>query len=133
MSWSIPYSWVSSTLQSCAIILGSELVIDWAKHCFVTKFNNVSWKAYPKYLAFLRYDALCSSPYCNRVQYLNKYISQTKRIGFVPLPLACLVNLFNFNFNLILIYFNLGNKNDLSNVISNFNITWIFNICWFYC
>ena len=93
MSWSVPFSWLSSTAYSFGTILTAELIIDWVKHCFVTKFNNISYKCYPKFLAYLRYDALRSSPYCNRanVKNLGQYISQTKRIGFVPLPLACLV------------------------------------------
>jgi len=92
MSWHIPTPWLISTIQSFAVIITAELTVDWLKHCFVTKFNNVSYKCYPKYLAFLRYDALCSSSYCNPRHFAQnqKFISQTKRIGFVPLPLACL-------------------------------------------
>lgn len=90
MAWYIPLTWISQTVQLFSLIIAVEYIIDWIKHCFVTKFNNVSYECYPQFLAFLRYDALCNSPCANKVQIFGKYISQTKRIGFVPLPLACI-------------------------------------------
>ena len=90
MAWYIPVTWISQTVKLFSLIIAVEYIIDWIKHCFVTKFNNVSYECYPQFLAFLRYDALCNSPCANKVQIFGKYISQTKRIGFVPLPLACI-------------------------------------------
>jgi len=89
MSWYITATWLTNLIKLVGLIIGTELLIDWTKHCFVTKFNNISHETYPKFLAFLQYDALCNSPYAHRIQYIGKFISQTKRIGFVPLPLAC--------------------------------------------
>lgn len=89
MSWCITATWLTNLIKLVGLIVVTELLIDWTKHCFVTKFNNISHETYPKCLAFLQYDALCNSPYAHRIQYIGKFISQTKRIGFVPLPLAC--------------------------------------------
>ena len=84
-----------NTIKTAGLVIFVEIMIDWTKHCFVTKFNNLSHETYPRFLAYLRYDALCNSPYANWHCPTDKFISQTKRMGFIPLPLACVVSSFH--------------------------------------
>lgn len=39
-------------------MLGSEFVVDWIKHCFILKFNNMSADIYAKFSMILRSDIL---------------------------------------------------------------------------
>ena len=39
-------------------MLGSEFVVDWIKHCFILKFNNMSADIYAKFSMILRSDVL---------------------------------------------------------------------------
>ena len=36
-----------------ALILGTEFIIDWMKHSFIIKFNNLSVDIYPEYKLIL--------------------------------------------------------------------------------
>jgi hypothetical protein len=41
-----------------AIVLGSEFAVDWIKHCFILKFNNMRADIYAKFSMILRSDIL---------------------------------------------------------------------------
>lgn len=62
-------------------VLGSELLIDWIKHSYISKFNNVKPTIYGHYLDILSKD-----------YYLNAFRNQNlvKRFGLPVIPLACL-------------------------------------------
>lgn len=58
----------------------SELVIDWTKHAFITKFNNIPPSVYQVYI-----DRLVD-------EFVGSDSNQTSAaMGFMKLPLACLV------------------------------------------
>ncbi|KAJ3118955.1 hypothetical protein HDU96_005192 [Phlyctochytrium bullatum] len=87
------------TLLSPALaVFGTEIVVDWLKHAFITKFNQIPPTVYVKF-----YDSLCrdlanlrkrgSSDASDAVARapLDQSPAVARRIGFVSLPLACLV------------------------------------------
>ena len=49
--WSIEA--VEDIVVYIAVILFAELIIDWMKHAFIVKFNNLSVDIYPEYRATL--------------------------------------------------------------------------------
>ncbi|TKA27386.1 hypothetical protein B0A50_04998 [Salinomyces thailandicus] len=63
------------------IVLGSEALVDWIKHCYITKFNNVKPKVYGRFLDVLAKD-----------YYSHAFVDQnlTKRLGLPVIPLSCL-------------------------------------------
>ncbi|XP_037516692.1 protein TAPT1 homolog [Rhipicephalus sanguineus] len=86
------YSWrqeqLLNLLGDCVKVLAAEVLVDWVKHAFVTRFNAISWQVYQEYLASLAYD-LASSKLHTAPSDHGDLVS--RRLGFTPLPLAALV------------------------------------------
>ncbi|KAI7568390.1 DUF747-domain-containing protein [Hortaea werneckii] len=63
------------------IVLGSEALVDWIKHCYINKFNNIKPKVYSRFLDVLAKD-----------YYSHAFADQnlTKRFGLPVIPLSCL-------------------------------------------
>ncbi len=74
-------SWSGEVLTPFLLVLGSEVFVDWAKHMFVAKFNNVKPTLYRHFLDILAKD-----------YYSNAFADQnlTKRLGLPVIPLSCL-------------------------------------------
>lgn len=92
MQTSKAYNWDEKhlyvLLPECAIILLSETMVDWAKHAFVTRFNEISSDVYQEYTITLAYDLTSSKL---KRAYADHSDVLSRRMGFVPLPLAVLV------------------------------------------
>lgn len=70
-------------------------MVDWLKHAFITKFNQIRPSIYGKYIDVLCKDLVIGSP--GRMSGRNHaFVDQSpvvsRRIGFPVLPLACLVS-----------------------------------------
>ena len=63
------------------IVLGSEMLVDWVKHAYITKFNSTKPAIYGRFLDVLTKD-----------YYSHAFADQnlTKRLGLPVIPLACL-------------------------------------------
>lgn len=68
-------------LSPFLLVLGSEMLVDWLKHAYITKFNATSPRIYSRFL-----DILC------RDYYSHAFVDQnlTRRLGLPVIPLACL-------------------------------------------
>jgi hypothetical protein len=55
-SFTILPSWAGEILSPFLIVLGSEMVVDWLKHSYISKFNNVKPAVYQRYLDVLAKD-----------------------------------------------------------------------------
>jgi hypothetical protein len=75
-------------LPDCLLILVSEVIVDWFKHAFVTRFNEINCEVYREYAITLAYD-LASSKL--KQAYADHSDLVSRRMGFIPLPLAVLV------------------------------------------
>lgn len=53
------------------LVLISEMVVDWIKHAFITKFNDISPDVYRKYRAILSKDLVTSRH--GNVRKMRKY------------------------------------------------------------
>lgn len=73
--------WTGEVLGPFLIVLGSEALVDWVKHSYITKFNNVQPKIYGRFLDVLAKD-----------YYSHAFADQnlTKRLGLPVIPLSCL-------------------------------------------
>ncbi|TVY47879.1 Endoplasmic reticulum membrane protein [Lachnellula occidentalis] len=80
-SFTILPSWSGEVLTPFLLVLGSEMLVDWVKHAYISKFNRVKPALYQKYLDVLAKD-----------YYSNAFVNQNlvKRLGLPVIPLSCL-------------------------------------------
>ena len=69
-------------------ILISEVVVDWLKHAFITKFNRIPLSVYGQFKAVLRHD-LTSSRTRSQRKVLDHTHLLSRRLGLPNIPLAC--------------------------------------------
>lgn len=71
----------------------SEMLVDWLKHAFITKFNHIRPSVYERYIDVLCRD-LASMTGLGRRARKHSYVDQSplvaRRLGFASLPLAVL-------------------------------------------
>lgn len=74
-------TWAGLLLQPFLLVLGSEILVDSLKHCYITKFNNTKPAIYGRFLDVLAKD-----------YYTNAFTDQnlTRRLGLPIIPLSCL-------------------------------------------
>jgi len=102
-SFTLLPSWLASgeVLSPFLIVIGSEMVVDWIKHAYINKFNNIKPDFYGRIL-----DILCKDYYTNvgfplpaglTLSVVNPSPRQafvtpslTRRLGLPLLPLCCL-------------------------------------------
>jgi len=91
--WDVGTAYVTSewilrmTLMVFTVCI-SECLVDWLKHCFVTKFNDLTPDLYPMFQSSLCSDIVSSKMKAKAID--NNYMV-SRRIGFVALPLGCLI------------------------------------------
>ncbi|KAJ3260473.1 hypothetical protein HK103_000615 [Boothiomyces macroporosus] len=88
------FTLVQIIIGPAVVVYGTEIMVDWIKHAFIVKFNGISPKVYQRYSESLCRDLLgISSAEINQrhVNQIDRSPIVAKRIGFVSIPLACLV------------------------------------------
>lgn len=99
MSFTILPSWLWSgeVLSPFLIVIGSEMFVDWIKHAYINKFNNIKPNFYSRIL-----DILCKDYYTNVSALARLHVPQsnksqafvapslTRRLGLPLLPLSTL-------------------------------------------
>ncbi|KAH8666917.1 eukaryotic membrane protein family-domain-containing protein [Xylariales sp. PMI_506] len=82
-SFTLIPSWLFSgeVLSPFLIVIGIEMLVDWIKHAYINKFNNVKPSIYHRML-----DIFCKDYYTNAFG----APALTRRIGLPLLPLSCL-------------------------------------------
>ncbi|CAA7260584.1 unnamed protein product [Cyclocybe aegerita] len=76
-------------------VIVSEMLVDWLKHAFITKFNHIRPSVYERYIDVLCRDLSSMSAVGRRGPRKHSYVDQSplvaRRLGFAALPLAALV------------------------------------------
>ncbi|XP_054711485.1 transmembrane anterior posterior transformation protein 1 homolog [Uloborus diversus] len=85
-NWS--YEQFMVLLPYCIGVIIAEILVDWTKHAFITRFNEITFEVYRDYTVSLSYD-LASCKLKNAFADHSDLIS--RRMGFIPLPLGALV------------------------------------------
>ena len=80
-SFTIFPDWTGQVMGPFFLVLGSEMLVDWIKHAYITKFNMTKPIIYGRFLDILAKD-----------YYSNAFADQnlTRRLGLPVIPLACL-------------------------------------------
>ncbi|WVQ73897.1 hypothetical protein IAR50_003478 [Cryptococcus sp. DSM 104548] len=98
-------SLVDSILSPILFVIMSEMVVDWLKHAFITKFNHVRASVYERFTDVLAKDVLLAGSVSSSAPLSDKrrqlagrhriLLDQSplvaRRLGFASIPLACLV------------------------------------------
>jgi len=73
--------WTGQIMGPFLLVLGSEMLVDWIKHAYITKFNLIKPAIYGRFLDVLAKD-----------YYSNAFADQnlTRRLGLPVIPLSCL-------------------------------------------
>ncbi|XP_072240953.1 transmembrane anterior posterior transformation protein 1 homolog isoform X1 [Leuresthes tenuis] len=85
-SWNPDHLWV--LFPDVVMVITSEVAVDVVKHAFITKFNDISADVYSEYRASLAFDLVSSR---QKNAYTDYSDSVSRRMGFIPLPLALLL------------------------------------------
>ncbi|XP_061107288.1 transmembrane anterior posterior transformation protein 1 homolog isoform X1 [Conger conger] len=85
-SWNPDHLWV--LFPDVFMVIGSEIAVDGVKHAFITKFNDITAEVYSEYRASLAFDLVSSR---QKNAYTDYSDSVSRRMGFIPLPLAVLL------------------------------------------
>ncbi|XP_065157172.1 protein TAPT1 homolog [Atheta coriaria] len=83
------YSWKSDRfwvlLPDCIIVLTAEIFVDWIKHAFITRFNELQVDVYRDYTTSLAYDMAQTR---QKHAFSDHSDLVARRMGFIPLPLG---------------------------------------------
>lgn len=82
-SWKLDRFWIM--LPDCIAILVAEMVVDWIKHAFITRFNELNLDVYKDYTTSLAYDVAQTR---QRHAFSDHSDLVARRMGFIPLPLG---------------------------------------------
>ncbi|XP_026821239.1 protein TAPT1 homolog [Rhopalosiphum maidis] len=86
------YQWSSESfcelMLNCMYIMILEIIIDWTKHAFITRFNEIDLSVYNEYVLKFANDTVKS--------YYQKAFSDNsdlvaRRMGFIPIPLGVVI------------------------------------------
>ncbi|KAL7643625.1 UNVERIFIED_CONTAM: hypothetical protein RMT77_005608 [Armadillidium vulgare] len=86
------YAWKSERLwillPDCLLILGTEVLVDWIKHAFITRFNDIPVDAYKDYSLLIASDLItCKQKYA----FSDHSDLVARRMAFIPLPLGVVI------------------------------------------
>ncbi|XP_032673166.1 protein TAPT1 homolog [Odontomachus brunneus] len=83
------YAWHSDRLAvllpDCALVLFAEVLVDWVKHAFITRFNELRFTVYRDYTVSLAYDMAQTR---KETAFSDPSDLVARRMGFIPLPLG---------------------------------------------
>ncbi|KAK7571123.1 hypothetical protein V9T40_014727 [Parthenolecanium corni] len=86
------YAWAEEKfydmMLDCFTVVFSELAVDWIKHAFITKFNELPIEIYKEYTYSLAYDIAQTH---QRHAFTDHSDLVARRMGFIPLPLGVVI------------------------------------------
>ncbi|KAJ3124082.1 hypothetical protein HK098_001407 [Nowakowskiella sp. JEL0407] len=87
------YIFLEGLIAPTLAVFATEVIVDWLKHAFITKFNQLRPAVYSRFRDSLCRDLVSGSKWLNSGK-SGSYVDQSpivaRRIGFVSIPLACL-------------------------------------------
>lgn len=90
-SWKSWNNWFGAIYGPSIVVIGSEVLVDWLKHCYIIKFNKIRPRIYKNFLFVLSLDYMdvFKAQPTGDLKYpyeLTDYLLVTKRIGLPILP-----------------------------------------------
>ncbi|GEQ72100.1 hypothetical protein JCM33374_g5786 [Metschnikowia sp. JCM 33374] len=90
-SWKSWNKWFGAIFGPSVVVLGSEIMVDWVKHCYINKFNLIRPRIYENFLYVLSSDfkeVFTSNSKLSTSHEVSDYIILTKRIGLPIISLT---------------------------------------------
>lgn len=90
-SWKSWNKWFGAIFGPSMVVLGSEVFVDWLKHCFINKFNRIRPTVYDNFLYVLSLDfheVFISNSKLLTLREASDYLVLAKRIGLPIISLA---------------------------------------------
>ena len=89
-SWKSWNKWIGAIFGPSVVVLGSEIFVDWIKHCFINKLNRIRPKVYDNFLYVLSLDFIeaFNSNLEGTAYKTSDYVKITKRIGIPIMSLS---------------------------------------------
>lgn len=84
--WKEEMFWVLA--PDCLLVLCFEVIIDWLKHAFITRFNEIPFGVYREYTVSLAYDVAQTK---QKHAFSDHSDLVARRMGFIPLPLGVVI------------------------------------------
>lgn len=81
--WKFEQFW--TMLPDCVAVLVAEMIVDWIKHAFITRFNELNLDVYKDYTISLAYDVAQTR---QKQAFTDHSDLVARRMGFIPLPLG---------------------------------------------
>ncbi|XP_050543590.1 protein TAPT1 homolog [Daktulosphaira vitifoliae] len=81
--WTSEYFW--ELMLDCTYVLVAEMLIDWTKHAFITRFNEINLSVYGDYVLSFAYDTAQSR---HHKAFTDHSDLVARRMGFIPIPLG---------------------------------------------
>lgn len=91
-SWNSWNQWIGAIFGPTLVVLGSEILVDWVKHCFINKFNRIRPRIYENFLYVLSQDFMevfSANSKTLTLHEISDYVNLTKRIG-LPVMSLCI-------------------------------------------
>ncbi|KAI0243465.1 hypothetical protein L0F63_006859 [Massospora cicadina] len=82
---------VDLLLSPAVLVLMCEVLVDWAKHAFITKFNHIRPSVYGRYLDLLCKDIVSLPSRAEPKALVDQSPAVARRMGLSVLPLTCLI------------------------------------------
>eukprot|EP00795_Rhopilema_esculentum_P012158 gene12158-2768_t len=76
-NWDVEYIW--NFIPAAGLVMGSEFLVDWFKHAFITKFNDIKPEVYETYRASLAHNIVM-----NRHESIIRVFSQSLELNGWP-------------------------------------------------
>lgn len=86
VNWKLEHFW--EMCPDLAMVVGGEFLVDWLKHAFITKFNEIPCEVYRDFTTTIAYDVAKSR---QRDAFSDHSDQVSRRMGFIPLPLSVLL------------------------------------------
>ncbi|CAF3150460.1 unnamed protein product [Rotaria socialis] len=85
-NWDMSQFW--PLIDFIVVVFVVEFFVDWVKHGFILKFNELSSEVYREYILSLALDMVKTKQDIALSDYTDLL---SRRLGFIPLPFACLI------------------------------------------
>jgi hypothetical protein len=102
------------------MVVIAEVIVDWLKHAFITKFNEISAEVYQDFTITLAFDVVRS----HEIDSFTDFSDQvSRRMGFIPIPISIMLirvigQSIDFSTNVYTIIFGRNNSSFIKSLFS---------------
>ncbi|CAD5226505.1 unnamed protein product [Bursaphelenchus okinawaensis] len=86
VNWKLEH--LSEMIPDLIMVCIAELIVDWLKHAFITKFNEISAEVYQDFTITLSFDVVRAHEEATFTDFSDVV---SRRMGFIPVPIAIML------------------------------------------